>query len=77
VLTRIPRGKGNLGGHVPPHYKLYGQGESTVSCRKMDDAIDMRLGMKTGVSLRNHVLGGSPIPPGKVQFLRILSPIQA
>jgi len=39
--------------------------------------MDMRFGMKTGVSLRNHVLGGSPVPPGKVQFLRILSLIQA
>ena len=64
-----PTGKGIFlgGGHVPPHYKLYGH--AMLSCRKEGaDPTDMRFGMKSRVSPKTTCSVRVQIPKGNGQF---------
>jgi len=67
---RSVRGRGNFGGHVPPHCKVYGY--SPESCRKTANPISMAFGMKTRVGPRDHVLGGGLDLPGGRDNLRVI-----
>ena len=54
------------GHHDLPRYKVYR--ESTMSCRKAADTIDMWFRMKTHMVPWNCVLAGGQEPQGKGQF---------
>ena len=76
VILDPPTGKGNFfgGGHVPPHYKLYGH--AVLSCRKEGtDPTDMRFGMESGKP-KNDVFGEGPDTPRGMGNLRGCSPIK-